>query len=388
MRFLFLNHNYRGVGTYFRAMPMAERLAQRGHAVSLMTVSRGFRILPNRVVRNGVRVFEMPNLGFDKAGEGYGIFDNFMRLGHSLITRYDLVHAFDHKPNVYFAGRLGQNLGATLIADWSDWWGDSDGINEALTTKYPRVGRFDSNLETQQKRFADGVVTISAVLHHRAVAIGCPVDRVIHIPTGAATDRIKPLPIDVARQKLNVPMDRLLLGFIGVSQTDLEIVFQAMRSIPEAWLMLIGDIRAEVSRLAHSFGVAERLWQTGRKDGEEVSLYLACADVMVMPMKATAGNRGRLPNKILDYLAAGKPIVANPVGDVKDIIERHRCGTLADDTDQFANAIRTLWDAPNERLEMGRRARAIAESEYGWTPLIDKLEQFYDKIHRARRTSR
>ena len=54
-------------------------------------------------------------------------------------------------------------------------------------------------------------------------------------------------------------------------------------------------------------------------------MYLGPArTVMALPMTDTASNRGRLPNKLLDYLSAGRPTVAGPVGDVKSIVERPR----------------------------------------------------------------
>ena len=62
MRILSLNHNYRFGGTYYRAMPMAERLAERGHEVTLMTVSREGRFRPTWSVVNGVRLCETPEL--------------------------------------------------------------------------------------------------------------------------------------------------------------------------------------------------------------------------------------------------------------------------------------------------------------------------------------
>ena len=382
MRILLLNHNFRDVGTYFRAMPIGEHLAGRGHQVTLITVSRQFRLFPRYTMINGVRVIEMPNLHFDKAGEGYGVLDNATRPVIALSNSVDVVHAFDHKPNVSAAALAARWRGATLIADWADWWGGVDGINETLAAKYPLVGRWEAAWEETQKRQADGVVTISSVLYRRAVELGCPPEAVLHMPTGAAIDRIDTLPIDEARRALNVPVDRFIMGFIGVSQTDLEIVMKAMRHTPDAWLMVIGSAKSEVRAMALAHGVADRLWQTGEKGGRDVGMHLACANVMVMPMKDSAANRGRLPNKLLDYLASGRAILANPVGDVKDIVERHACGLLVADDEAFVSGIQTLMANAALRTEMGVRARRAAETEFAWPPLIDKLEAFYHGVRR------
>lgn len=381
MRLLFLNHNYRNVGTYYRAMPMAERLARRGHEVTLLTVSpiHRWRAVWSEV--NGVRVGELPNLAQNNSGEGYGPLDNLFRLWHACRRAYDIVHMFDHKPNASFAGLPARWRGARLIADWADWWGGPGGINDVPKRRFPIVGKFEAWWEVEQKRRADGVVTISTVLQQRALEIGCPAERVVYIPTGAATDRIAPMPVAVARRQVNAPPARAILGFIGFGQGDLAIVMEALRQLPDVWLMVIGPEYPHIRALAEQYGVAERLWQTGRKLGAEVSPYLACADVMVMPMMDTAANRGRLPNKMLDYLAAGRPIVASPVGDVKTIVEQFGVGLLAAN-DEFANAIERLLKDERLRSDMGNAARRAAETAFDWEHLIDRLEAFYQRILR------
>jgi glycosyltransferase involved in cell wall biosynthesis len=379
MRLLFLNHNYRNVGTYYRAMPMAERLARRGHEVTLLTVSpiHRWRAVWSEV--NGVRLGELPNLAQNNSGEGYGPLDNLSRLWHACRHAYDIVHMFDHKPNASFAGLPARWRGAKLIADWADWWGGPGGINDVPKRRFPVVGKFEAWWEVEQKRWADGVVTISTVLQQRALEIGCPAERVVYIPTGAATDRIAPTPVEVARRQVNAPPARAILGFIGFGQGDLAIVMEALRQLPDVWLMVIGPEYPHIRALAEQYGVAERLWQTGRKLGAEVSPYLACADVMVMPMMDTAANRGRLPNKMLDYLAAGRPIVASPVGDVKTIVEQFGVGLLAAN-EEFANAIERLLKDERLRSDMGSAARRAAETAFDWEHLIDRLEAFYQRV--------
>lgn len=379
MRLLFLNHNYRNVGTYYRAMPMAERLAQRGHEVTLLTVSPHHRWRVTWSQVNGVHLGELPNLAQNNSGEGYGPLDVLYRVVHACLHPYDIVHMFDHKPNASFAGLPARWRGATLIADWADWWGGPGGINDVPRRRFPIIGKFEAWWEVQQKRWADGVVTISTVLQQRALEIGCPAERVTYIPTGAATERIVPMPVHVARRQVNAPVARAILGFIGFGQGDLAIVMEALVKLAGVWLMVIGPEYPHIRALAQQYGVADRLWQTGRKLGAEVSPYLACADVMVMPMMDTAANRGRLPNKMLDYLAAGRPIVASPVGDVKTIVERFGVGLLASN-ETFAETIERLLQDQELRTRMGNAARRTAETEFDWEHLIDQLEAFYQRI--------
>ena len=376
MRLLFLNHNYRFGGTYYRAMPMAERLAARGHHVTLLTVSRDHRWTATWSTVNGVCLGEMPNFSQDNSGEGYGPLDNVRRVAHGMAHHYDIIHMFDHKPNATFAGFAGRVRRARLVADWADWWGGPGGINDVPHRRIPAIGTFEAWWEVRSKQWADRVVTISTVLRQRAIDLGIPPDHVLYLPTGTALDRLSPIPIAEARLSLNIPLERRMVGFIGMGQGDLEIIMRAQQAIPDLWLMVVGHAAPKVPAMAREFGTADRLWQTGFIPDHEVGRYLCCADVMVMPLANRAANRGRLPNKLLDYMAAGRCVVASPVGDVQTIVEKYRTGLLADDAG-FAVAINQLLQEHDLREEYGRNARRAAESDFAWPRLIDQLEAFY-----------
>jgi glycosyltransferase involved in cell wall biosynthesis len=379
LRLLFLNHNYRYMATYNRAMQMAETLARRGHAVTLMTVSRQQRWAAAWSTVNGVRLAEMPNLGQDHSGEGYGPLDNLLRCAHALAHRFDIVHMFDHKPNASFGGFAGRLRGARAVADWADWWGGPGGINDVPKRRFPIVGRFEAWWEIKTKQWADGVVTISSVLERRALESGVPRDRVLCVPNGAEINLIRPLPIAEARRKLGVPLDRRMVGFFGMSQGDMPIIMEALRQLPGVWFMVMGPKNPRVLQEARSYGLADRLWQTDFIPEAELSSYMACPDLMCLPLSDNAANRGRFAGKLMYYMAAGRPTVVSPIGDMQTVTEQYRVGLTARD-DAFAQAIgRLLADEPL-RAELGRNARHAAETVFNWERLVDRLEPFYARM--------
>jgi glycosyltransferase involved in cell wall biosynthesis len=68
------------------------------------------------------------------------------------------------------------------------------------------------------------------------------------------------------------------------------------------------------------------------------------------------------PNKLMDYLAAGRPVVANLGGEVVGLLEGTGCGvaTPPGDAPALAAALRRLVQAPEQRRRMGEAARSLA----------------------------
>jgi glycosyltransferase involved in cell wall biosynthesis len=159
----------------------------------------------------------------------------------------------------------------------------------------------------------------------------------------------------------------------------MEIIMSALKQLPDAWLMVMGPKNLGVLSQARSFGIEDRLWQTDFIPESDLSWYLACADLMCLPLTDHVANRGRLPGKIMYYIAAGRPIVASPVGDVKTIIETHNVGLLASD-DSFAEALNQLLTDSTLREELGHNARRAAETVFNWEHRVNDLETFYRRI--------
>ena len=225
MRLLFLNHNYRLVGTYYRAMPMAEQLARRGTGDAADRFAAaplagdlvdGERRAPGRDAQLGAG---QQRRGLRPAGQRAALL-------HALAHRYDIVHMFDHKPNATFAG-LAARPGARLVADWADWWGGAAG-STTCRSGAARRRALRVVVGDESKRWADGVVTISRVLGSGRWTWAA------RRPGALSADRraSRPHPASAGRRgsaAAGAPAERRMVGFIGMGQGDLEIVMDALR---------------------------------------------------------------------------------------------------------------------------------------------------------------
>lgn len=105
--------------------------------------------------------------------------------------------------------------------------------------------------------------------------------------------------------------------------------------------------------------VAFRRWSKEAETAE-----IAAADVGVSWLPDHPWSRGKCGLKVLQYMAAGLPTVANPIGVHCEMIEHGRTGMLASTPGEWAECIAQLAGNPELRRQIGLRAREAVEQRY------------------------
>jgi len=387
-----LNHNVRGRSTFFRCFHFGRCLRKRGHEVTLLTISPRARWNFREELVAGVRIVETPDLTFGIARSGWCPWDTWQRLCWLRQDNgYDVVHGFDCRPVVVYPALKLQRQGVPYVCDWADWWGRGGVIAERNNPflKY-LFGPIEVFYEEHFRDRADWLTVISRALEQRAVrSLHLPPERITRLPSGADVEHIRPLPQREAREALGFPPTAKIVEFVGYVHYDLLFVIESFallrRMKPEVILLLVGRKSKRARRLARQLGVADGVVETGPQPYPQIPLYLACADVLLLPFVCKIANVGRWPNKVGDYMAAGRPIVTNPTGEMKYLFEEEEIGLLAEDTpEDFAVAIAKLLDDPERAEAYGRRARQVAEDKYAWERLTPQLEAIYEWVIKGR----
>ena len=384
MRILMINHNVAwSGGTFFRAYHFAHQMAQRNHQVTMLTISPNKRFGFQRDIRHGFEILETPDWLWGRGRTGWDLWDTLRRIQYSYGQDWDLVHAFDSRPAVILPALALQRRGVPLILDWADWWGHGGTIQERPTGFV--VKQFISPVETYfEEAFrtqAQGTTVISLALRDRAIGLGVPPKTIAQIPQGSDIESIKPQDQKTFRRVLGIPEQTPIIGYLGVlNKNDADLLFTAFTHLiqlrPNCQLVMIGRHKATVPKLAN-------IHQSGFVPPDQLPIYLGACDLLVLPLKNTIASRGRWPSKINDYLAAGRPIVACAVGDIRKLFEQHLIGKATTDKPvPFAEAIATLLDDLPLRDEMGLNARRVAEEELAWPIIGNQVEFHYMKILR------
>jgi len=127
-----------------------------------------------------------------------------------------------------------------------------------------------------------------------------------------------------------------------------------------------GDLAPELMRLAGELEVAEFVRFTGRISDEELIAWLSTADVCVAPDPMDPLNNLSTMNKIVEYMALGKPIVAFDLREHRVSAGDAALYARPNDVVEFAAKIITLLDDPASRQAMGEYARHRFEGELAW----------------------
>jgi glycosyltransferase involved in cell wall biosynthesis len=382
MRILALNFTQKGMGTYLRAFYFSRELARAGHQVTLATVSRASRFRPvvsykrnwigessePRGAGPWIRLLEGPAWGNRLLpGSGWGPLDIWRRTRELETGNYDAVFGFEYQPNVswpvYFTQRRKQYA---FYSDWCDWFGGSS--NKFRGWKLAH--RVDSYWEEKIRFRAARVSVTSKVLHDRALSIGIPQERVLHIPNGAPTDYIVPLNAKEARERFRLPADAPVLVAVrsGTMRREVRIFREVLRQSPKAVFLMVGNISQEALVLAEHLGIDDRISRTGWVSDEDYPKALGCADVCICPLQDGLNDRARWPTKILDFLTAGRATVTNAVGEVETLFRKSDVGVLAGHADEeFAQEIVALLRAPERRHFLGEGARKVMRDEWDWS---------------------
>jgi glycosyltransferase involved in cell wall biosynthesis len=216
---------------------------------------------------------------------------------------------------------------------------------------------------------ADAIVAGNAYLAERAVACGAG-DKVHVVPTCVDPDRYS-----LARHERTGP--GLQLAWIGSASTmqGLEqsrfLWDRVGRRLPGIVLRLICDQPLSLRFLQVNF----RPWSEATEAAD-----LASADIGISWLPDDAWSQGKCGLKVLQYMAAGLPVVANPVGVQAQMIQHGVTGFLADTPDEWCEAIAKLAADPALRRRLGQSGREALERDYSvaagagrWQTLLEHL---------------
>lgn len=272
-------------------------------------------------------------------------------------TRPDVVVTY-FLDSAYFALPLAKLVGAKTVRVRNNlgYW---------QTRKHRWLGR-------TVRPFTDTVLTNSE--EGRAALANEGHKRIDVIGNGVDLDRFpNPKPVDVAKPKVRI-------GCVANLRPvkNIDGLIRAARSIcnrfPHVEFAVAGDgeQRPDLEKLIAASGLAEQFRLLGSV--ANVPEFLASCELAVLPSHSEG-----MSNALLEYLAAGRAIVATDVGANRRVLGD--AGVIAPVNDKpIAQAIGELLSNPKQATENGRMARERAEREFSRAAVVARFESFFQQL--------
>jgi glycosyltransferase involved in cell wall biosynthesis len=179
----------------------------------------------------------------------------------------------------------------------------------------------------------------------------------------------------------------LYAGAHGMSN-DLGVVLQAanlLRNEPAIRLVLIGDGKDKpaLQARAKDMNLTNLIFVPPAPKAEMPSV-LAAADACIAILKPIELYKTTYPNKVFDYMAAGRPVVLAIDGVIRQVVESAGAGIFVKPGDPkgMAQAILSLAVEPQKARQMGLAGRSYAEKHFSRAELAEKLALLLEKMGR------
>jgi glycosyltransferase involved in cell wall biosynthesis len=132
--------------------------------------------------------------------------------------------------------------------------------------------------------------------------------------------------------------------------------------------------------MARELGVERDVQFLGRRAYSELPDYLREADIGLANFRLTPFRKYAFPLKVIEYMAAGLPVIGTRGSETADFITRHGFGLAIDCTPEaLAESVLRLFRDAEEREELARRACEVS-SAFAWESL---LAREYECVSRA-----
>jgi L-malate glycosyltransferase len=136
-----------------------------------------------------------------------------------------------------------------------------------------------------------------------------------------------------------------------------------------------GELKEATQELARTLGIAERTFFIGRC--QDVGAVLSISDVCVLSSRSEGFS-----NAILEYMAAGRPVVSTDVGGAREAVVHGESGYLvpAGDHERMGDHIAALLLEPEKARAMGERGRQIVSEKFSSLKQLQNVESLYNEL--------
>lgn len=373
-----------------RVWQEANTLHQAGYVVSIICPT-GKNYEKKKETLQGIYIYR-----YHLPMEGRGFLGYVLEYGWSLAAQFllacrvlyergfDAIHACNPPDNIFLIGGFFKLLGKRFLFDHHD-------INpELFEAKFGKRGiLYRALLLSERLTFMTADVSIATNESYREIAVTrgrMEPTKVFVVRSGPDLSRVRPVTPNLSLKRGR----RFLVGYVGVmgEQEGIDYLLRAARIIVhdkgrhdvQFGLVGGGTELETMKQYAEQLGVADFVTFTGRIPDEPMLEMLSTADICVNPDVANEMNDKSTMNKIMEYMALGKPVVQFDLTEGRYSAMEASVYARENDEADLADKIMELLDDEERRQQMGEYGKRRVEKDLQWTHEAPKLLAAYDAL--------
>jgi glycosyltransferase involved in cell wall biosynthesis len=379
-----------------RVRRQTRTLFDEGHEVTV--ICPGEKGQPRHEQIDGIHVFR-----YRKPALGSGLLGHLVEYVASVLWQlaltmrvfsgrgFDIIH-FANPPDILWLIAAPYRLvGKRIVYDQHDL------VPELFDVRFGRrfgaFRRLVSLCEVMSYRTADHVIAINDTCRLIAIRRGHMAEADVTIVRNGPRLAIDFPPVEpdsTVRQ-----LGRIVVGYLGIMnrQDDLDVFLAMARSVradhgrDDIGFVMVGDGDdfSRLTQLRDRLGLSTVVRMTGRVPWDQVLSTLTACDICVQPDLPTVLNSKLTMNKLMEYMAFGKPIVAFDMPETRMSGGESGVYVTQFDGAGLAEAVVELADNPSRREQLGRAGRRRIEEELGWEHQSRHLLAVYERLSTSSR---
>jgi glycosyltransferase involved in cell wall biosynthesis len=376
-----------------RVRKEAEALTVAGYRVTVICPAEGGRL--GRIV-DGVSIREFPIWQFTKTVPGYFLEYAYAMIAIAVLSTwvwlkegFDIIHVANPPDCIVPILWVYKLIGKLVIYDQHDLSPELYAAKFGRSHWFPRLLLA---LERCSYSLADHVIVPNESYKELALRRGRLAEtKVTVVRNGPDLRSIQGMQVDPELRRKS----RNIIAFAGVTgpQDGLDGLCRALHylryglQIDEFYCIVVGDgdALASTEALARELRIDDKMGFAGWvSDAEKYARYLATADICVAPDPFNSYNDQSTFVKIMEYMAAGKPIVGFDLRETRRSAQDAAVYARINDVEDFAAKIASLIDNPDLRQAMGRTGARRVEKELAWQYSVPNLLSVYQQVARVR----
>jgi glycosyltransferase involved in cell wall biosynthesis len=289
--------------------------------------------------------------------------------------KIDVLHTHDFYTNIFgmVAGRLA-NVPVRIASRRETSGMRSRTQQQAQRAAYSLAHQIVANSEAvQRKLIAEGVRKDKITIIHN----GFDPNRVVSSQSASRDDALAALGLEKNPSQRFVTIVANMRHEVKDYPMFLRAAKRVSKAVPHVGFLLAGEgeLTGSLERFAAKLGIADKTVFLGRV--ADIATLLSVSDVCVLASKAEGFS-----NSILEYMAAGCPVVATDVGGAREAIVEGETGYLVNsgDDESMAERIISLLDSPELAKRMGESGQRVVADKFSTAAQLHNTEALYERL--------